>query len=70
MSLSNDFDKSRLDYLKKQIKNNENVAAHFYPRYQRENNEMFPLPKVAYRTFCTVNQINRKFAIGKTKYFD
>ena len=42
MPLSNDFDKSRLDYLKKQIKNNEVVAAQFYPRYQREYNEMFP----------------------------
>ena len=42
MPLSNDFDKSRLEFLKKQIKNNETVAAQFYPRYQREYNEMFP----------------------------
>jgi len=42
MPLSNDFDKSRLEFLKKQIKNNEVVAAQFYPRYQREYNEMFP----------------------------
>ena len=42
MPLSNDFDKSRLEFLKKQIKNNETVAAQFYPRCQREYNEMFP----------------------------
>jgi hypothetical protein len=42
MPLSNDFDKSRLEFLKKQIKNNKTVAAQFYPRYQREYNEMFP----------------------------
>ena len=42
MPLSNDFDKSRLEFLKKQIQNNKVVAAQFYPRYQREYNEMFP----------------------------
>ena len=42
MPLGTDFDKSRLEYLRKQIKNNQIVAAQFYPRYQREYNEMFP----------------------------
>ena len=42
MPLSNDFDKSRLEYLKMQIKNNDVVKEQFYPRFQRAYNEMFP----------------------------
>jgi hypothetical protein len=42
MPLSDDFTKSRLDYLKTQIKNNDIVTSQFYPRFQRAYNEMFP----------------------------
>ena len=42
MPLSDDFTKSRLDYLKTQMKNNQNVSQQFYPRYQRQYNESFP----------------------------
>ena len=42
MPLSNDFANSRLEYLKSNIKNNDTVSAQFYPRFQRQYNEMFP----------------------------
>ena len=42
MPLSDDFTKSRLDYLKTQMKNNQSVSSQFYPRYQRQYNESFP----------------------------
>ena len=42
MPLSEDFTKSRLDYLQMQMKNNQNVTQQFYPRFQRQYNETFP----------------------------
>ena len=42
MPLSDDFQKSRLQYLQMQMKNNQSVTAQFYPRYQRQYNESFP----------------------------
>ena len=42
MPLSDDFIKSRLEYLQMQMKNNQNVTQQFYPRYQRQYNEAFP----------------------------
>ena len=42
MPLSDDFAKSRLEYLQMQMKNNQNTTQQFYPRYQRQYNEAFP----------------------------
>ena len=42
MPLSNEFSNTRLSYLKEAIKNTNNVAQQFYPRYVREYNEQFP----------------------------
>jgi hypothetical protein len=42
MPLSDDFTKSRLEYLQMQMKNNQSVTQQFYPRYQRQYNESFP----------------------------
>jgi hypothetical protein len=42
MPLSQDFANSRLEYLQSAIKNNNVVSTQFYPRFQRQYNEMFP----------------------------
>ena len=42
MPLSEDFTKSRLEYLQMQMKNNQNVTQQFYPRFQRSYNDNFP----------------------------
>ena len=42
MPLSDDFAKSRLEYLQTQMQNNKTVTQQFYPRYQRQYNEAFP----------------------------
>ena len=42
MPLSTEFSNSRLEYLKNNIKNTDTVSAQFYPRFQRQYNEMYP----------------------------
>ena len=42
MPLSQDFANSRLEYLQSAIKNNNVVSTQFYPRFQRQYNEMYP----------------------------
>ena len=42
MPLSDEFTKSRLNYLKTAINNNDFTNQDFYPRFQRAYNEMFP----------------------------
>ena len=43
MPLSQDFVNSRLEYLQSSLKNNNVVASQFYPRFQMQYNEMFPI---------------------------
>ena len=61
MPLSDEFTKTRLNYLKTAINNNDFTNQDFYPRFQRAYNEMFPYTEgtVGIRNNFNLNRSSR-----------